>query len=93
MRRVAVTSAAAAWVLGLAGVVAISAASRAAEPSTQAAGEFSFDAMLRDLAGHTDRATARVTAKSIEYPQRSSSLPAWGGRGGPPPCWPSRSWR
>ena len=34
----------------------------------QADGEFSFDAMLRDLAAHADRATARVTAKSIEYP-------------------------
>jgi putative intracellular protease/amidase len=34
----------------------------------QAAGAFSFDAMLGDLAGHSDQATARVTAKSIEYP-------------------------
>ena len=34
----------------------------------QADGEFSFDAMLHDLAAHADRATARVTAKSIEYP-------------------------
>jgi hypothetical protein len=34
----------------------------------QADGEFSFDAMLRDLAAHADRATAAVTAKSIEYP-------------------------
>src|SRR5207253_1244908 len=34
----------------------------------QAGGEFSFDAMLRDLAAHADRASARVTAKSIEYP-------------------------
>jgi len=34
----------------------------------QADGEFSFDAMLRDLAAHAGRATARVTAKSIEYP-------------------------
>jgi putative intracellular protease/amidase len=34
----------------------------------QADGEFSFDAMLRDLAVHADRGTARVTAKSIEYP-------------------------
>lgn len=32
------------------------------------AGEFGFDAMLRDLAAHTDRTTAHVTAKSIEYP-------------------------
>ncbi|MGH9066609.1 MAG: DJ-1/PfpI family protein [Acidimicrobiales bacterium] len=34
----------------------------------QADGEISFDAMLRDLAAHTDRATAHVTARSIEYP-------------------------
>ena len=34
----------------------------------QADGEFSFDAMLRDLAAHADQATARVTSKSIEYP-------------------------
>ena len=34
----------------------------------QADGEFSFDAMLCDLAAHADRASARVTAKSIEYP-------------------------
>jgi putative intracellular protease/amidase len=34
----------------------------------QADGEFSFDVMLRDLAAHADRATAHVTAKSIEYP-------------------------
>jgi hypothetical protein len=34
----------------------------------QAAGQFSFDAMLGDLAGHSDQTTARVTAKSIEYP-------------------------
>jgi hypothetical protein len=34
----------------------------------QAGGGFSFDAMLRDLAAHAGRATARVTAKSIEYP-------------------------
>ena len=34
----------------------------------QAAGQFSFDAMLADLAGHSDQTTARVTAKSIEYP-------------------------
>jgi hypothetical protein len=34
----------------------------------QAAGRFSFDAMLADLASHSDQTTARVTAKSIEYP-------------------------
>ncbi len=38
------------------------------------AGELSFDAMLRDLAGHSDRATARVTAKSIEYPAEQLEL-------------------
>lgn len=31
-------------------------------------GEFAFDPPLRDLAAHTDRATARVAAKFIEYP-------------------------
>jgi hypothetical protein len=34
----------------------------------QAGGGFSFDAMLGDLASHSDQTTARVTAKSIEYP-------------------------
>jgi putative intracellular protease/amidase len=45
----------------------------------QADGEFSFDAMLRDLAAHADRATALVTAKSIEYPTGHLQLagPAW----------------
>jgi putative intracellular protease/amidase len=45
----------------------------------QADGEFSFDAMLRDLAVHADRSTARVTAKSIEYPTSHLRLagPAW----------------
>jgi hypothetical protein len=42
--------------------------------TTSAAGEFSFDAMLRDLAGHSDRATARVTAKSIEDPAEQLEL-------------------
>ena len=43
------------------------------------AGEFSFDTMLRDLSNHADRITARVTAKSIEYPTDQLSLagPAW----------------
>jgi putative intracellular protease/amidase len=36
---------------------------------------FSFDAMLRDLAAHTDRTTAQVTAKSIEYPADRLRLP------------------
>ncbi|MDF2745050.1 MAG: hypothetical protein K0S88_6428, partial [Actinomycetia bacterium] len=40
----------------------------------QAAGEFSFDAMLGDLASHSDQTTARVTAKSIEYPTEQLEL-------------------
>jgi hypothetical protein len=40
----------------------------------QAAGQFSFDAMLADLAGHSDQTTARVTAKSIEYPTEQLEL-------------------
>jgi putative intracellular protease/amidase len=32
------------------------------------AGEFGFDAMLRDLAAYIDRTTAHFTAKYIEYP-------------------------
>jgi len=45
----------------------------------QADGEFGFDAMLRDLAAHAGRATARVTAKSVEYPTGHLRLagPAW----------------
>ena len=45
----------------------------------QADGQFSFDAMLGDLAAHADRATARATAKSIEYPTGHLQLagPAW----------------
>jgi hypothetical protein len=45
----------------------------------QADGEFSFDAMLRDLAAHADRTTASITAKSIEYPTSHLRLagPAW----------------
>jgi putative intracellular protease/amidase len=45
----------------------------------QADGEFSFDAMLRDLAAHADRTTSYVTAKSIEYPTGHLHLagPAW----------------
>src|SRR5215217_8140942 len=41
--------------------------------SGQAAGAFGFDAMLADLASHSDETTARVTAKSIEYPTE----PGW----------------
>jgi putative intracellular protease/amidase len=40
----------------------------------QAAGQFSFDAMLADLAGHSDQTTARVTAKTIEYPTEQLEL-------------------
>jgi hypothetical protein len=40
----------------------------------QAAGQFSFDAMLGDLASHSDKTTARVTAKSIEYPTEQLEL-------------------
>jgi putative intracellular protease/amidase len=39
-----------------------------------AAGQFSYDAMLGDLAGHSDQTTARVTAKSIEYPTEQLQL-------------------
>jgi putative intracellular protease/amidase len=39
-----------------------------------AAGRFSFDAMLADLAGRSDKTTARVTAKSIEYPTEQLEL-------------------
>jgi putative intracellular protease/amidase len=48
----------------------------------QADGEFSFDAMLRDLAACAGRATAAVTAKAIEYPTGHLRL------AGPP--WPWR---
>jgi len=40
----------------------------------QAAGQFSFDVMLGDLAGHSDQTTARVTAKSLEYPTEQLEL-------------------
>ncbi|HEV3498656.1 MAG TPA: hypothetical protein VHA34_20135, partial [Actinomycetes bacterium] len=40
----------------------------------QAAGQFSFDAMLADLASHSDQTTARVTAKTIEYPTEQLEL-------------------
>ena len=40
----------------------------------QAADQFSFDAMLADLASHSDQTTARVTAKSIEYPTAQLEL-------------------
>jgi putative intracellular protease/amidase len=40
----------------------------------EAAGQFSFDAMLDDLAGHSDQTTARVTAKTIEYPTEQLEL-------------------
>jgi putative intracellular protease/amidase len=44
----------------------------------QAVGRFSFDAMLADLAGHSDQTTARVTAKSIEYPTEQLELAGGG---------------
>jgi hypothetical protein len=44
----------------------------------QAAGACSFDAMLGDLAGHSDQTTARVTAKSIEYPTEQLELAGTG---------------
>jgi transcriptional regulator GlxA family with amidase domain len=40
----------------------------------QAAGQFSFDVMLGDLASYSDQTTARVTAKSIEYPTEQLEL-------------------
>ncbi|TDC44134.1 DJ-1/PfpI family protein [Micromonospora sp. KC213] len=40
----------------------------------QAPGEFSLDPVLRDLAEHTDQATARATAKFTEYPARHLRL-------------------
>ncbi|MEV7597096.1 DJ-1/PfpI family protein [Kitasatospora sp. NPDC089797] len=42
-------------------------------------GEFGFDPVLRDLARHGDRSTARVTAKFSEYPASHLVLtgPAW----------------
>jgi putative intracellular protease/amidase len=45
-----------------------------------AAGQFSFDAMLADLAGHSDQTTARVTAKSIEFPTEQLTLAGAGWR-------------
>lgn len=52
------------------------------EQVRRAAGESAFDPVLRDLAAHTDRATARVTAKFAEYP---------GGAAGPDGgAWPWR---
>ena len=55
----------------------------------QADGEFSFDPLLRDLAAHAGKATARSTAKNTEHPRLTSSWPAARGYGGPPPCSPS----
>jgi putative intracellular protease/amidase len=47
--------------------------------ASRAAGESGFDAVLRNLAEHTDRATARVTAKYLEYPSDHLRLdgPSW----------------
>jgi putative intracellular protease/amidase len=46
-------------------------------------GEFAFDPLLRDLAEHADRATARTTAKFTEYPAEHLHLTG--------PSWPWRS--
>ncbi|MEV8632335.1 DJ-1/PfpI family protein [Streptosporangium sp. NPDC051023] len=48
----------------------------------RAAGESGFDPVLRDLAAHTDLATARATAKYNEYPIEHLTLtgPAWSWR-------------
>ena len=54
------------------------ASSFAAPERWQAAGAFSFDAMLGDLAGQSDQTTARVTAKSIEYPTGQLELAGTG---------------
>lgn len=58
------------------------AADRDVETTVLAAGEFPFDPVLRDLAAHTDRATARTTAKYTEYPVAQLNLtgPAWSWR-------------
>ena len=40
----------------------------ACRPGGRRFGEFSFDPLLRDLAAHADKATARSTAKNTEYP-------------------------
>jgi len=43
--------------------------------AARAPGESSFDPVLRDLAASTDAATARATAKFVEYPLDGSRLP------------------
>jgi hypothetical protein len=53
-------------------------------PAQRADGECSFDAMLRSLAAHTDRATVRTTAKFIEYPTDHLQLAG--------AAWPWRDW-
>jgi hypothetical protein len=45
-------------------------------------GQSTFDAVLADLAAHTDRATARTTAKYMEYPSGHLDLAGAG--------WPRR---
>lgn len=51
-------------------------------PGGDADGRFGFDPLLRDLARHTDRATALATAKYLEYPAAHLDLagPAWSWR-------------
>lgn len=59
----------------------------------QADGEFSFDPLLRDLAAHAGKATARSTAKNIEYPSAHRRLAGspWAWR--PSSCSPAPSRR
>ena len=51
-------------------------------PAAGSGDEFGFDPLLRDLARHTDRATAIGTAEYAEYPAAHLGLtgPAWPGR-------------
>jgi hypothetical protein len=51
-------------------------------PAAGSGDEFGFDPLLRDLARHTDRATAVGTAEYAEYPAAHLGLtgPAWPGR-------------
>ncbi|MEV6983051.1 DJ-1/PfpI family protein [Sphaerisporangium sp. NPDC051017] len=64
-------------------VLARWASGRGLVPETPGGGrraaEFGFDPVLRDLARHADRATARITAKFSEYPIDGLRLegPAW----------------
>jgi hypothetical protein len=57
----------------------------------QADGEFSSDPLLRDLAAHAGKATARSAATNTEHPRLTSGWPAARGHGGLRPCSPSPS--